>query len=154
VIRVQNEAFDPGAEINAFCEANASAGAVATFIGQVRDYVSKDASTKPVSALTLEHYPAMTTKELERVVSEASNRWALDNTLVIHRFGTLRPSEAIVLVCTASAHRGDAFSGCEFIMDWLKTSAPFWKKEASPDGESWVEARDSDDERAARWNAK
>ncbi len=154
MIRVRQKPFDPGDEINAFCTHNANSGAIATFIGQVRDYVSSESGTGSVSELILEHYPGMTEKELARIADEAASRWSLDDTLVIHRFGPLTPSEAIVLVCTASAHRGDAFSACEFIMDWLKTSAPFWKKEVSPDGSEWVEARESDDHRAAEWNAK
>ena len=152
-IRVQHEAFDAGAEINAFCARNATSGGVATFIGQMRDFRGPDrARGEPVTAMTLDHYPGMAERELAQLVAEARTRWPLDDVLVIHRFGTLAPGDAIVLVATATAHRGDAFAACAFIMDWLKTKAPFWKKETTPSGADWVEARDADAAQAARWN--
>lgn len=153
MIKVGPQPFDPGGEINAFCARNNNAGAIATFVGQVRDYASTEDGDRAVAELILEHYPGMTEKELSRIVAEAESRWAVAESLVIHRYGPMKPGEAIVLVCTASEHRGDAFAACEFIMDWLKTSAPFWKKESSADGGNWVEARRSDDARAQRWNS-
>jgi len=104
-----------------------------------------------VSSLTLEHYPGMTDKSLQEIVAQAKSRWQLDEVLVIHRVGPLLPLEQIVLVAVSSAHRGEAFEACEFVMDWLKTRAPFWKKEATPQGDRWVDARESDDAAAARW---
>ncbi len=151
MIRVQDVAFDPGAEINVFSGANANSGAIASFIGQVRDYASGEDRSAPITQLHLEHYPGMTDRELARIAQEASDRWQLHDVLVIHRFGPMTPSDAIVLVCTAAAHRAEAFSACEFIMDWLKTQAPFWKRETSPDGDTWVDARQSDQDRADRW---
>jgi molybdopterin synthase catalytic subunit len=125
----------------------AAVGAIASFIGLVRDV--NDGSG--VAALTLEHYPAMTAKALADIVREAGKRWRIIDTTVIHRIGELKPTDQIVLVMVASAHRGDAFQACEFIMDYLKTQAPFWKKEQTPHGERWVESRESDVESAARW---
>ncbi len=124
-------------------------GAVAAFVGTVRD-VNADAS---VAAMTLEHYPGMTEKALASIIDDAKARWAIADALVIHRVGALRPADQIVLVGVTSAHRGDAFAACEFIIDYLKTRAPFWKKEETPDGARWVEARASDDDAAARWRA-
>ena len=147
-VRVQHHPFDPGAEITAFLATVPRSGGVATFIGQVRDF---KATGETVQAMTLEHYPGMAERELETLVADAIKRWALDGALVIHRSGELRPGEPIVLVATASPHRGDAFAACEFLMDWLKTKAPFWKKEATADGDSWVSASAGDDARAARW---
>jgi molybdopterin synthase catalytic subunit len=147
VIRVQTEDFDIAREIAALRAGDARVGAVAAFIGLVRDI--NDAAT--VSTLTLEHYPGMTEKALSGIVDEAKGRWRIYDALVIHRVGELKPSDQIVLVIVTSAHRGDAFAACEFIMDYLKTRAPFWKKERTPAGERWVEARVSDDERAGRW---
>jgi molybdopterin synthase catalytic subunit len=151
-IRVQRAAFDPGGEVNGFCARNATSGGIATFIGQMRDFrgVSR-AEGEAVAAMTLEHYPGMAERELAALVNDARGRWPVDDVLVIHRFGPLVPGEAIVLVATAAAHRGDAFASCEFLMDWLKTKAPFWKKESGADGTSWVEARASDDAQAAKW---
>ncbi len=151
-IRVQREAFDPGAEINGFCARNATSGGIATFIGQMRDF--RGASRKEgeiLTAMTLEHYPGMAESQLAELVKEAAARWPLDDALVIHRFGSLSPGEAIVLAATATTHRGDAFSACAFIMDWLKTKAPFWKKEATGAGAAWVEARATDEAEAAKW---
>ena len=146
-VRVQTEDFDIAREIAALRGNDARIGAVACFIGLVRD-VNNAAK---VSTLTLEHYPGMTEKALEGIIEEAKSRWSVHEVLVIHRVGELKPTEQIVLVVVAGAHRGETFAACEFIMDYLKTRAPFWKKEQTPDGERWVEARASDDEKAARW---
>jgi molybdopterin synthase catalytic subunit len=147
-IRIQNEDFDLGAEVARVRAGNPKIGAVASFIGLVRDINEGDA----VSELVLEHYPGMTEKALQKIVDEANARWDLYDVLVIHRVGRLRPTDQIVLVVTASAHRGEAFSACEFLMDYLKTRAPFWKKEQTPSGSRWVDARDSDDTAASRWS--
>ena len=146
-VRVQTEDFDIAREIAALRAGDARVGAVAAFIGLVRDV--NDAAA--VRTLTLEHYPGMTEKALVGIVDEARSRWSVYDALVIHRVGALKPTDQIVLVVVTSAHRGDAFAACEFIMDYLKTRAPFWKKEQTPAGERWVEARTSDDEAAARW---
>jgi molybdopterin synthase catalytic subunit len=151
-IRVQTDPFDPGAEINGFCAHNPTSGGVATFIGQMRDFRGPTRATgEAVASMTLEHYPGMAERQLEALIKQARERWPLDDVLVIHRHGTLMPGEAIVLVCTATAHRSEAFAACEFLMDWLKTQAPFWKKETTPEGAHWVEAKASDDARAAKW---
>lgn len=151
-VRVQRESFDAGAEINAFCARNATSGGVAAFIGQMRDFRGPDRATgEKVTAMTLDHYPGMAERELAALVAEARGRWPLDDVLVIHRFGLLVPGEPIVLVATATAHRGDAFASCAFLMDWLKTKAPFWKKEDATGSATWVEARASDDAEAAKW---
>ena len=146
-IRVQTNDFDLGVEIASLRKDNPRIGAIASFVGLVRDI--NDGSD--VAGLTLEHYPGMTEKALDSIVSEAEGRWEVLGCTVIHRVGTLKPLDQIVLVIVASGHRGDAFAACEFIMDYLKTRAPFWKKEATPEGERWVEARDSDDAAALRW---
>jgi molybdopterin synthase catalytic subunit len=146
-VRVQTADFDVAHEIAALHAGDARVGAVAAFIGLVRDI--NDAAA--VSTLTLEHYPGMTEKALTGIVDRAKSRWDIYDALVIHRVGELKPTDQIVLVVVTGAHRGDAFAACEFIMDYLKTRAPFWKKEQTPDGERWVEARASDDEAAARW---
>lgn len=146
-MRVQEAAFDIGAEIDALRAGDPRIGAVATFVGTVRD-INDGAS---VAAMTLEHYPGMTERTLADIVAEAKGRFDIVDALVIHRVGRLAPGEAIVLVAVTGAHRGDAFAACEFVMDFLKTRAPFWKKEATPDGEHWVEARASDDAAAERW---
>jgi molybdopterin synthase catalytic subunit len=148
-VRVQREEFDVGAEI-ARLRADPRVGAVASFIGVVRDV--NDAAA--VSSMTLEHYPGMTEKSLEAIVEQARSRWNVYDILVIHRIGELRPTDPIVLVIVTSAHRGDAFAACQFVMDYLKTDAPFWKKEATPQGTRWVEARDSDDAARERWEPK
>jgi len=145
-ISVQKEDFDLGAEVKAMAK-NAKIGAVASFVGLVRD-VNDGAK---VGAMTLEHYPGMTEKALAAIVEEAKGRWEVLDCTVIHRYGELKPTDQIVLVVVASGHRGDAFAACEFLMDYLKTKAPFWKKEQTPDGGRWVEARDSDDKAAGRW---
>jgi molybdopterin synthase catalytic subunit len=147
-ILVQTEVFDLGAEVDAMRAGRSDIGAVASFVGLARDI--NDGSG--VSAMTLEHYPGMTEKALAALVDEASTRWALLDVTVIHRVGRLLPGDPIVLVAVASMHRGEAFAACEFIMDYLKTQAPFWKKEETPEGERWVEARASDDAAAARWS--
>jgi len=136
-VSVQREDFDAGAEMRALSR-DPKVGAVASFVGVVREV-----------AMSLEHYPGMTQKALERIVEDAKGRWQVMDCTVIHRYGELKPTDQIVLVVVASAHRGDAFAACEFIMDYLKTRAPFWKKEAA----GWVEARATDDEAAKRWRA-
>lgn len=150
-IRVQTQDFDAGLEINQLRNARKDTGAVVSFIGQVRDINEGDT----VSSLTLEHYPGMTEKALEAIVVQAKSRWDIFDALVIHRVGTLQPTDQIVLVAVTSAHRGEAFKACEFIMDYLKTGAPFWKKEAMRFGdktiERWIEAKVSDDEARLRW---
>jgi len=146
-IRVQSEAFDLGAEVDAMREGRTDIGAIASFVGLARDLNEGSG----VAAMTLEHYPGMTEKALAALVDEAHSRWALLDVSVIHRVGRLLPGDPIVLVAVASSHRGEAFAACEFIMDFLKTRAPFWKKEETPQGERWVEARASDDAAAERW---
>ncbi len=146
-IQVGEADFDPGAEIAALHAGQPRVGAVASFVGLVRDLNEGDS----VTTLTLEHYPAMTEKSLREILDEALARWRLLDITVIHRVGRLAPLDRIVFVGVASMHRGDAFAACEFIMDYLKTRAPFWKKEGTPDGDRWVEARASDDSAAARW---
>jgi molybdopterin synthase catalytic subunit len=146
-VRVQEADFDVGAELTALRAGDARIGALASFVGLVRD-VSHGVG---VSEMTLEHYPGMTEKALTAIVEEAKMRWDIYGALVIHRVGPLRPCDQIVLVAVTSAHRGEAFAACEFIMDFLKTRAPFWKREATPDGARWVDARDSDDTAAERW---
>jgi molybdopterin synthase catalytic subunit len=147
VIRVQHEDFDAGAEINRMRLARPDTGAVAAFVGQVRDLNDGDA----VSGMTLEHYPGMTEKALEGIVEQAKSRWDIFDALVIHRIGALKPLDQIVLVVVSGVHRGEAFAACEFIMDYLKTEAPFWKKEQTGRGERWVEARTSDESAKQRW---
>ena len=147
-VRIQTADFDAGAEIALIRRGNPRIGAVASFIGVVRDVNDGDS----VAEMTLEHYPGMTEKAIEEIVVQAKGRWKVLDALVVHRVGTLKPTDQIVLVIVTSAHRGDAFAACEFIMDYLKTRAPFWKKEATPAGERWVDARASDDDAAARWN--
>jgi molybdopterin synthase catalytic subunit len=147
-VRVQHEDFDVSAELAALRAGDARVGAVAAFVGTVRDV--NDASY--VAAMTLEHYPGMTEKALQAIVDEAKGRWDILDALVIHRVGELRPTDQIVLVGVTGAHRGAAFAACEFIMDYLKTRAPFWKKEATPSGARWVDARGSDDDAAAKWD--
>ena len=146
-IRVQIEDFDVGLELNKLRLANPNIGALVSFIGQVRDINDGNA----INTLLLEHYPEMTEKALTAIENEAKTRWDIIGSLIIHRVGTLQPLDQIVLVAVSSAHRSDAFSACEFIMDFLKTSAPFWKKETTNQGERWVEAKLSDDAAKARW---
>ena len=146
-VRVQEADFDAGAEIARLRAGDARVGAVASFIGCVRDV--NDAAR--VSEMTLEHYPGMTEAALEAIVAEARARWDIYDALVVHRVGRLQPLDQIVLVVVTSAHRGEALRACEFLMDYLKTRAPFWKKETTPQGSRWVEARESDDAAAERW---
>ena len=147
-VRIQTKDFDAGAEIAALWRDDPKIGAVASFIGVCRD--ANDGTA--VSKMTLEHYPGMTEKALEGIITEAKGRWNIMDALIVHRVGELKPTDQIVLVVVAGAHRGEAFAACEFIMDYLKTRAPFWKKEETPQGARWVEARSSDDEAANRWN--
>ena len=146
-VSVQFEDFDAGAELAAL-RRDPGVGAIASFIGTVRD-INAGAG---VSSLTLEHYPGMTEKALQDIVDQAHARWQLSAVRVIHRVGELHPTDQIVMVAVAGRHRGEAFQACEFIMDFLKTQAPFWKKEVTPQGARWVDARDSDDVAAQRWN--
>lgn len=148
-VRVQTQDFDAGAEILALRRGNPKIGAIASFIGLMRDVNDGEA----ISVMTLEHYPGMTEQALEGIVDQARKRWELIDVLVIHRVGRLAPTDQIVLVAVAGAHRGETFTACEFIMDYLKTRAPFWKKEETPAGGRWVEARESDDRAAERWKS-
>jgi molybdopterin synthase catalytic subunit len=147
IVRVQAEDFDVGRELDALTDGRKDVGAVASFVGLVRDANDGHA----IRGMTLEHYPGMTEKALADICAQASERWKLIDTLVIHRIGALAPGERIVLVGVSSAHRGDAFAACEFIMDYLKTRAPFWKREETPEGARWVDARDADETAARRW---
>jgi molybdopterin synthase catalytic subunit len=149
MIRIQQEPFDAGAELQALKAGKTNIGGTVMFLGTVRD-LSDGAE---VRAMTLEHYPGMTEKALSEIEAEAHRRWPLDASLIVHRHGRLEPGEDIVLVITASAHREAAFDACHFLIDWLKTKAPFWKLEESPEGASWVAAKDSDDAAAARWES-
>ena len=147
-VRVEREDFDVGAEVRRLTAGRTDIGAIVTFTGTVRSGSDGGA----ITAMTLEHYPGMTEAELARVEAEAGSRWPLQASLIVHRVGTLKPGDNIVLVVTASAHRQAAFAAAEFLMDYLKTRAPFWKKETRADGvERWVEARDSDGSAAERW---
>ena len=148
-VRVQREDFDAGAEIAGLRANNPKVGAVASFIGIVRD-LNEGAA---VGSITLEHYPGMTEKSLAAIAEQAKTRWRLLDVLIIHRIGTLAPTDQIVLVVTTSSHRGDAFAACQFVMDYLKTDAPFWKKETTDTGVRWVDARDSDADSRERWKA-
>ena len=150
MIRVQREDFDVGAELEALSKGNPRIGGVASFIGLVRDMGGGDR----VTALTLEHYPGMTEKKLAEIEAEAHKRWPLEASLIIHRIGELKPADRIVLVAAASSHRDAAFEACRFLIDWLKTKAPFRKMEDKAGAQEWVESRDSDDAAAARWNQK
>ena len=146
-IRVQTEAFDPGVEVNALHAANAGVGAVVSFVGYVRDFNDG----RDVAGMFLEHYPGMTEKAITAIAKAAVQRFGLLGVRVVHRVGLLQPLNQIVLVAVAAVHRGEAFAGCEFVMDYLKTQAPFWKKEQTPQGARWVDARVSDDAAMARW---
>lgn len=147
MIRVQQEAFDPGHELQQLKAGRPGIGGTVMFLGTVRDL----SDGNDVKAMTLEHYPGMTERALEEIEVEAHRRWPLDATLIIHRHGRLAPGEDIVLVIAASAHREAAFEACHFLIDWLKTKAPFWKLEEGDQGASWVAAKDSDDDAAKRW---
>jgi molybdopterin synthase catalytic subunit len=146
MIRVQSEPFDVGAEYVAFKGKRTETGGYALFVGSVR-------GEGEIATLTLEHYPGMTQDALVAIEADARKRWALDDVLIIHRHGPLKPGEDIVLVITAAAHRQAAFDACQFLMDWLKTKAPFWKLEETSEGARWVEAKASDDAAAARWSS-
>ena len=148
MIRIQREDFDPGAEIAALTRGRHDIGGITSFVGLVRDMAGSD----KITSMTLEHYPGMTEQQLAAIEAEAKKRWPLDAVLIVHRYGELKPGDRIVLVGVSSAHRGEAFAACEFIMDFLKTRAPFWKREETPQGARWVEARDSDDAAAGRWS--
>ena len=146
MIRVQQEDFDIGAEIERLKAGRSDIGAIVAFVGTVRDQAGA------VDEMTLEHYPGMTEAELKRIEAEASARWPLQASLIVHRYGTLKPSENIVLVLTASEHREAAFRAAEFLMDYLKTRAPFWKRESGPRGSRWVEADARDEVAGSRWD--
>lgn len=147
MIRVQREDFDVGREIETLARGKTAIGGIVTFVGTVRDAGGADA----IKSMTLEHYPGMTEDELAAIETEANERWKLEASLIVHRYGKLLPGERIVLVVTAAAHRAAAFAANEFLVDWLKTRAPFWKQEETPQGTRWVEAYDSDDQAAKRW---
>jgi molybdopterin synthase catalytic subunit len=149
-VRVQTGDFDAGREIALLRQGNPQVGAVAAFVGVVRDMNDGAA----VADMLLEHYPGMTEKAIAGIIDQAKARWDIFDVLVIHRVGRLKPADQIVLVVVSGAHRGDAFAACEFVMDYLKTQAPFWKKEQTPEGARWVEARASDEVAAERWQSK
>ncbi len=153
VVKVQVEDFDPGVELAALRLDKPAVGGITSFIGIVRDCNVVGADAARVGALTLEHYPGMTERSLEAICDQACDRWPLIDVTVVHRYGRLSPTDQIVFVAASAAHRGDAFEACAFIMDYLKTQAPFWKKETTDAGERWVEARTSDDAAADRWAA-
>lgn len=145
IIRVQLEDFDCGQETSRLTAGRTDIGAVASFVGLVRG------SSDNVAAMTIEHYPGMTERQITAIAEEAGRRWPIDDVTIIHRFGRLVPGDRIVLVAVASRHRAAALSACEFLIDWLKTNAPFWKLEEHPDGTHWVEAAADDEDRAGRW---
>lgn len=147
MIRVQTEDFDIGAEISRMTAGNTEIGGLASFVGLVRDYAGHD----KISSMTLEHYPGMTEKQLAKLEVEARERWELQDVLIVHRYGTLNPGDRIVLVVTASAHREASLESCQFLIDWLKTKAPFWKLEDRESGAQWVESRDEDSVSADKW---
>ena len=147
MIRVQREDFDPGAELAALTAGNHKIGGAVSFVGLVRDF----GGAASIRSMTLEHYPGMTEKQLAAIEREANQRWPPEASLIVHRYGKLELGDRIVLVITASAHREAAFAACEFLVDWLKTKAPFWKLEETPDGAAWVEAQQADDQAAAKW---
>ncbi len=144
-VSIQSSPFDMGAEVRRFANSVSGAGAIVTFSGLVRDDGGK------LTAMEIEHYPAMTERAVEAIRVEAMERWALLGAVIVHRYGRLEPGEQIMMVATAARHRADAFAAAEFLMDYLKSRAPFWKKEIGPDGEQWVAARDDDEEALARW---
>lgn len=149
MIRVQEQDFNVGDELSALTRGKFSIGGVTTFVGLVRDM----AGDQSIGAMTLEHYPGMTEKMLGKIEAEAHERWPLEASLIIHRYGRLEPGDQIVMVCCASPHREASFEACHFLIDWLKTKAPFWKLEATETGEKWVEARGSDAAAAQRWHS-
>jgi molybdopterin synthase catalytic subunit len=148
MIRVQAEPFDTAAELAKLKQGRTDIGGTVIFVGTMRDL----SDGAPISAMTLEHYPGMTEKALSEIDMEAHRRWPLLDTLIVHRYGTLAPGDDIVLVIATSSHREAAFEACYFLIDWLKTKAPFWEMEEGPQGENWVAAKSSDDESAARWD--
>jgi molybdopterin synthase catalytic subunit len=148
MIRVQREDFDPGAELEALTRGRHEIGGAVSFVGLVREMSGEGA----VSAMTLEHYPGMTERKLAEIEAEAQRRWPLAASLIVHRYGALAPGDRIVLVIAASSHRAAAFEACAFLVDWLKTKAPFWKVEETPEGPRWVESRAEDDAAAASWS--
>ncbi len=150
MIKVQQEDFDIGAEIAALTDGNHNVGGLAMFVGLVRDLAPQG----KISAMSLEHYPGMTEKRLTEIAADAKARWPLEGVLIIHRYGRLEPGDRIVLVAATSAHRQAALDACAFLIDWLKTKAPFWKLEESAAGATWVDARESDDHAAAKWQRK
>ena len=150
MIRVQSEDFDIGDEIAIISNQNQNIGGICSFTGLVREF---DLNNK-IQTMTLEHYPGMTEKQLDKIEKEANNRWELSDSLIIHRYGRLKPKDKIVLVITASIHRKAAFESCEFLMDWLKTKAPFWKMEETDSGSYWVAAKSSDDLEVEKWSTK
>lgn len=148
MIRIQTEDFDIGQELVKLTNGNRQIGGLCSFVGLVRDF----ADDQNLSQMTLEHYPGMSEKQLQDIEAEAKVRWPLEASLIIHRVGSLAPGDNIVMVATASAHREAAFESCQFLIDWLKTKAPFWKKETTQHGERWVAAKDDDETQATRWN--
>ncbi len=146
-VRVQQDDFDVGAELAALSAGNHAIGGIASFVGVVREM----AGDAKIGAMTLEHYPGMTERALAEIEAEARQRWPLEACLIIHRYGRLEPGDRIVMVATASAHRQTALEACAFLIDWLKTKAPFWKLEETAAGAKWVDARDTDDQAAKRW---
>ena len=150
MIRVQREDFDASAELEALTKGRTDIGAVVSFVGLVRD----QAEGTEISAMTLEHYPGMAERQATEIEAEARRRWPIQECLIVHRYGKLEPGDRIVLVIVASSHRGAAFEAAEFLIDWLKTKAPFWKQEATDKGELWVAAREEDDKAAERWTKK
>jgi len=144
-VRVQSEAFDAGAELNNFAQDRTDVGAVVSFTGVVRD------TKGDLQEMLIEHYPGMTQSAISKIAEDAVQRWALSDVLVIHRYGLLKPGEPIMMVATASAHRAAAFAAADFLMDYLKSRAPFWKKEVTADGATWVAAKDADEDALKRW---
>ena len=158
MIRVQREDFDIGRELDKLAAGDHTVGGVASFIGLVRDFNLQGGGLQRggadrVSAMTLEHYPGMTERKLAEIEAEANRRWPLSASLIIHRYGRLEPGDRIVLVATASPHREAALAACHFLIDWLKTDAPFWKSEETPEGERWVDKRAEDDAAKGRWHS-
>ena len=155
MIRVQQDDIDIGRELHLLARGNPRVGGIASFVGVVRDqHLREGMHREQVEAMTLEHWPGVTENALKEIDDEAHRRWPLEATIVVHRYGRLMPGERIVLVAVASAHREAAFEACQFLIDWLKTKAPFWKLETTPTGESWVDAHAGDDVAAARWERK
>jgi len=151
MIKIQREDFDIGAELAPLTGGNTKVGGLAMFVGLVRDLAAQGSTGGGISAMTLEHYPGMTEKRLAEIETEARSRWPLEGVLIIHRYGRLEPGDRIVLVATTSSHRQAALESCAFLIDWLKTKAPFWKLEEGAHGARWVEARASDDHAAEKW---